>query len=169
MRLNLGSGDNRLAGWVNVDLERSDQNVDLSRWPWPWADGEVQDILASHVLEHFSRDDGRRFLAECARVLRPGGRVWLAVPDLDRFIDCHLTGDLTPLNGYAWTDLNYCAGGYGEREPNPAQRHRYIYSWASLAWTLQEVGLRPERRTFTAMDTEAYQPISLYAAGVKPA
>jgi len=48
----------------------------------PHADGTVDAIYASHMLEHLDRAEARSFLAECRRVLKPGGILRLAVPDL---------------------------------------------------------------------------------------
>jgi SAM-dependent methyltransferase len=48
----------------------------------PHRDGSVDAIYASHMLEHLDRIEARAFLAECRRVLRPGGVLRLAVPDL---------------------------------------------------------------------------------------
>jgi predicted SAM-dependent methyltransferase len=48
----------------------------------PHADGSVDAIYASHMLEHLDRTEARSFLAECRRVLKPGGILRLAVPDL---------------------------------------------------------------------------------------
>ena len=42
----------------------------------------VDAIYASHMLEHLDRAEARSFLAECRRVLKPGGILRLAVPDL---------------------------------------------------------------------------------------
>jgi predicted SAM-dependent methyltransferase len=48
----------------------------------PHEDGSVDAVYASHMLEHLDRVEARAFLAECRRVLRPGGVLRLAVPDL---------------------------------------------------------------------------------------
>ena len=48
----------------------------------PHAGGTVEAIYASHMLEHLDRAEARAFLAECRRVLKPGGILRLAVPDL---------------------------------------------------------------------------------------
>jgi SAM-dependent methyltransferase len=42
----------------------------------PIADGSVDAVFSSQVLEHVA--DPRTYLAECARVLRPGGRLLLS-------------------------------------------------------------------------------------------
>jgi predicted SAM-dependent methyltransferase len=48
----------------------------------PHGTGTVDAIYASHVLEHLDRVEAQGFLAECRRVLKPGGMLRLAVPDL---------------------------------------------------------------------------------------
>ena len=50
------------------------------RFPWP--SGSARAVYSSHTLEHLSRDQGRFFLQECARVLKPGGVLRIVVPDL---------------------------------------------------------------------------------------
>lgn len=163
MRLNLGAGEMNLTDWNNVDLP----DVDLSLFPWPWDNGAVDEILASHVLEHFTRQDGFHFLRECHRILRPGGVLHVAVPDMDKFIDCRLAGDFSPLSGYAWTDLNYFMGGDGSEKRAP-YRHRYMYSWASLAWMMTGAGFDVQRRREPApFDNLEFRAISLYVDGLK--
>jgi len=49
----------------------------------PLDDNTVDAIYASHVLEHLSRNDVVRALANTLRVLRPGGFFRLIVPDLE--------------------------------------------------------------------------------------
>lgn len=79
VRLNLGAGLDRKEGWVSVDLYgEPDVRVDLSRDRFPWADGTVSEILAAHVFEHL--EDWWHALCECARVLRPCGRLEIRTP-----------------------------------------------------------------------------------------
>ncbi len=56
----------------------------------PHDTGTVDAIYTSHMLEHLDRAEARSFLAECRRVLKPGGIVRLAVPDLRNAIDEYL-------------------------------------------------------------------------------
>jgi predicted SAM-dependent methyltransferase len=51
-------------------------------------------VYTSHMLEHLSYEDARRFLRECHRLLAPGGILRVVVPDLRRITERYLkTGD----------------------------------------------------------------------------
>lgn len=58
--------------------------ADLSRFK----DNTFSEIYASHVLEHFDYQfQLKQVLIEWARVLAPGGNLYISVPDLDLFIE----------------------------------------------------------------------------------
>lgn len=82
-RLHIGSGNERLTGWVNVDL-----------LPLPGVDvvadvteglrfSDVDAIFAEHFLEHLRLDKAIDFLVEAHRVLKPGSWLRLSTPNLD--------------------------------------------------------------------------------------
>ena len=49
-----------------------------------FADNTFAEIYASHVIEHFDyKDELKDTLIEWKRVLVPGGRIYISVPDLD--------------------------------------------------------------------------------------
>jgi predicted SAM-dependent methyltransferase len=50
------------------------------------ADATFDFAYSEHVLEHFPRATGRRIVDEIHRLLRPGGTVRIAVPDLANVI-----------------------------------------------------------------------------------
>jgi predicted SAM-dependent methyltransferase len=70
------------AQWENILFCRGHEVLwgDCTFIPLPNASVEV--LYSSHMLEHLDRDEARQFLAEARRVLVPGGRLRLAVPDL---------------------------------------------------------------------------------------
>src|SRR6185436_11986283 len=75
--LNLGCGDHFHEAWVNVDLSTKDDRVlrhDLTQ-PLPFADASFSVVYHSHVLEHFSREQGEQLMRECFRVLKPSGTI----------------------------------------------------------------------------------------------
>jgi predicted SAM-dependent methyltransferase len=93
LRLHIG-GRTAHPDWKIFDV-RADPQVDyvgdctdLSRF----ANGTVAEIYASHVLEHLGYlDELPRTLNEFCRVLVPGGRLRVSVPDLD--VLCALFAD----------------------------------------------------------------------------
>ena len=83
--LNLGCGKHFHQNWINIDFSPFDDTVvchDLRR-PLPFPENSCAVVYHSHVLEHFTRAEGRRFIAECFRVLQPQGILRVAVPDLE--------------------------------------------------------------------------------------
>jgi len=85
VRLNLGCGNDKRPGWINVDRSDAcapDQLVDLERLPWPWGDDEADEILMSHVLEHLGAAPGVYIgvMKEIWRVCRDGTLVTIVVP-----------------------------------------------------------------------------------------
>jgi len=87
-RLQLGAGDHPHADWLNTDLHdygRGDELVYLDvrkRFPLPDASFDV--VYSEHMIEHLTYAEGQRCLQECLRVLRPGGRIRIATPSLQR-------------------------------------------------------------------------------------
>ncbi len=68
------------------------QKVDREAVVWdlskgiPFPDSSFDVVYHSHVLEHIDRDAAPGFLAECFRVLKPGGSVRIVVPDLEELL-----------------------------------------------------------------------------------
>lgn len=83
LRLNLGCGEKRLEGYVNVDKYGSPEvQHDLEQFPWPWPDGSVSEVLLIHVLEHLGQttDAYLGIIKELYRVCRHGARIFIVVP-----------------------------------------------------------------------------------------
>jgi SAM-dependent methyltransferase len=87
LRLNLGSAIYFKPGWLNVDAldwdgsERVDFLRSDLREPLPFADGSVGEAYAGHLLEHLPKP--LVLVTELYRVLAPGARCGLVVPDAD--------------------------------------------------------------------------------------
>jgi hypothetical protein len=75
----------RKEGAVNHDLRLDPARPwvtvahDLNDVPWPWDDNQFDQLVASAVLEHL-RIDLLHSMAECWRILRPEGTIWVKVP-----------------------------------------------------------------------------------------
>ena len=175
-RYNLGCGKQYREGWINVDSADKDQwgksykvdiLHDLMNFPWPFDDGEADEILASHIIEHFDKHNAYDFISECNRILKQKGTLHIAVPHMDKFIMCKRYNNWGPVSNHKWRDLNYLLGG-DERERNEKQRHKYMYNFETLAYILEKMGFKPSRRDEPlVIDTSEYRQISLYVDAVK--
>jgi SAM-dependent methyltransferase len=85
IRLHYGCGANVLPGWINIDTvcRPGVQCVDLDLGSLPFPDHSVDAILAEHLLEHLDFAGEQRVWTETARVLRPGGRFTVEIPDFE--------------------------------------------------------------------------------------
>lgn len=86
MKLNLGCGTDVQPGYVNVDLRHLpgvDQVMDLSKLPWTFPEGSVDEILMLDFLEHFPYKQSIPIINECWRLLKVGGSLVIQVPDLE--------------------------------------------------------------------------------------
>lgn len=83
VKLNLGCGERHIPGYVNVDrCGTPDVTHDLEKFPWPWEDNAVEEVLMTHVLEHLGATT-EVFLAimkELYRVCKNGARIQVTVP-----------------------------------------------------------------------------------------
>lgn len=82
MKINIGSGYKRYEGVINLDSSPScnpDYVVDLEKDRFPFEDSTVEEVMASHVLEHL----GEGFfhcMQEIYRVCKNGAIVHISVP-----------------------------------------------------------------------------------------
>jgi predicted SAM-dependent methyltransferase len=82
-RLHIGSGRERLEGWVNIDAQAL-PGVDLVADVTKGLDfSNVEAVFAEHFIEHLPLDLAVRFLREAWRVLRKQGWIRLSTPNLD--------------------------------------------------------------------------------------
>ena len=83
-KLQLGAGSTVLSGWFNADRDpERPQSAYLDtahRFPLP--DASFDYVFSEHQIEHLSSSRGLFMLAECYRILRPGGRIRIATPNL---------------------------------------------------------------------------------------
>lgn len=112
IRLNLGSGPTKKGdGWTDVDLIKFD-NVDvvcnLGAEKWPWEDSSVDELFASHFLEHLTNFEGKwervRFFNEAFRVMKPLGKMTLIFP---HWASNRFYGDITHREAFSEMGFYY--------------------------------------------------------------
>ena len=109
----------------------------------PFATGTIAAIYSSHMIEHLDRCEARSFLAEARRVLRPGGVLRLAVPDLSRLIGQYVySGDANAFVARTHMGLDRPAspGQWARWLLVGPRHHLWMYDGASLARLLRDTG-----------------------------
>ena len=92
-KLHLGCGNLIKKGWLNHDmvaLPGVDVVHDLRQFPWPFDDGQFDDVYMKDVLEHLP--DTIATMEELHRITRPGAKVYITVPYWN---SCTAVGDPT--------------------------------------------------------------------------
>ncbi len=85
LKLNLGCGMYYKPNYVNIDKydeSVADKTLDITKLPYE--NESVDEIEASHIIEHFDIIKLPYLLAEWFRVLKPGGVIYIETPDLSK-------------------------------------------------------------------------------------
>jgi SAM-dependent methyltransferase len=83
-KLQIGSGTNQLAGWLNTDIEpATSETIFLdATLPMPFPDQSFNYVFCEHMIEHLHYQDGLSMLSEIYRVMKPNGRVRVSTPNM---------------------------------------------------------------------------------------
>lgn len=136
--LNVGSGQIVWPGWHNVDGfgDRADVKADLKALPFP--DNHADRVVAIHVFEHFYLWETPALLAEWKRVLKPGGKIVLELPNMEAVmshIAVRMQKGQPPSPTMSWLAI------WGDpRHEDPAMCHRWGYTPTDLALILTKAG-----------------------------
>ena len=85
MKLNLGCGNKLLKGYINLDkfnYYKCDVTHDLEKFPYPFKNDSVNEILLSHVLEHIGQqpDTFINIIKELYRIYTNNALIIINVP-----------------------------------------------------------------------------------------
>jgi len=148
--LHLGCGPNIFPGFVNVD--KFDIRPGVTNWDIgkiEMNESTVDAIYSSHSLEHLSIRDGIRALRNWHHVLKWGGTLYLAVPDLKEICLKMTQGNVEHIQSWwIYTLFGYQAPteSKGIDVPNePGQYHMSGYTVETLQHELQQIGFKVDQ------------------------
>ena len=154
VKLHLGCGTVYKDGWINIDnnsdnnIEKLDLNLDL-RKQLPFPANSVDFIYNEHFLEHLTVEEGISAIKDFFRILKPGGVMRIAMPDLKITIQTYLDEDWKE-NGKAFLEKYGLAFIQTRAESiNISFRcwgHKWLYDWEELERRLKEAGCEKIKR-----------------------
>lgn len=130
-KLNLGCGNKRLEGYINADIMKID-GVDevFPLYEIPYRDNTISEISTEHALEHVSLECAKQAIQEWFRVLEPGGKLNLYIPDLELCCEGYLEGNNDrKINGFPEKEwFKYTLYGYQKNANGSVAEHQFHLS-----------------------------------------
>lgn len=139
--LHLASGNRYWPGWLNIDYDPHylvDIRADVTNLPIK--DKCIDVVCAIHMVEHVYPWLAKNLLLEWKRVLKPGGKLIIELPCMDKIyayiVKCHL--DKKPMYA-AFTSWAF----WGDpRKQDVGMMHRWGYSYYDINELLEQVGFQ---------------------------
>ncbi len=181
--VNVGCGRNGKSGWVNIDSSRAPQTTCIydCRKRLPLPDTCAKAVFTEHLLEHLEYlEEAPVFLAECRRILEPGGVLRVVVPDGRKYLKAYASGD--------WDEMRAISPMALGRDTNRTTlmeivnehfrqvgQHRFSYDYETLERLLREIGFEDvsesafgeSRLAGLAIDSPERAAESLYVEAVR--
>jgi len=147
-KLQIGCGRNALDGWLNTDLNPTKKVVFLDATKrFPFDDGTFDYVFSEHLIEHLAYQDGVKFIRECYRVLKPGGKIRVSTPDLRFLIELYTENKTRLQEQYiAWAvdsflpDIGIYEDTFVINNFFKSWGHKFIYDYKTLKSLLENVG-----------------------------
>lgn len=152
MRLNIGAGEHKLPGYINIDRKSGHE-----AFPLEYPAESCREIRASHILEHFPHGLIGAILFDWVGKLRPGGVLKVAVPDFKVIAEQYLLGARLPAEGYIM-------GGQVDSD----DFHYSLFDEECLIEALRSAGLIGISRWSDDAGDCSGLPVSLNLIGIKP-
>ena len=172
-KLQVGASDKAIEGWLNTDYEPSGNAVflDITK-PLPFANEQIDVIVAEHVIEHVPKQGANLFLRECHRCLKIGGVLRISTPDVGTL--CRYMNqpsdkkaiDLVKRHSRLYrsgNEISYCDFF---NDINHFWGHIYLYNEEELCLQIKAAGFTEMHRScFGASNHSQLQGIDRHQAG----
>jgi len=151
VKLNLGAGGTELPGHIVID-----RNMGQEVYPLEYENGSVDEIYASHILEHFGHGQVFDVLKHWVSKLKTGGLIRIAVPDYHLISERYLQGERFNVNGYMMG---------GQVDEN--DYHKSLFDHKTLTQLMEQAGLKDISEWKSEIEDAAALSISLNLQGTK--
>jgi len=185
-KLHIGCGKQVRPGWFNTDFQPFYEGayyLDVTK-SFPFPDNTFDRAFSEHMIEHVTYEQGRHFLRELYRVMKPDGRVRIATPNLRTLAALYAEPQTEEQRAYIETVIDTYNPTVGAHLPGFAINqlfgfnHLFLYDRDTLGLILKQAGFvkveeysseRTEDVAFRGMDAHAndyicYETLVLEAA-----
>jgi predicted SAM-dependent methyltransferase len=155
--------------------------------PLPFADNEVDNVYTSHTLEHVRHWLVIPLLTDIHRVLKPGGKIRIVVPNIRIHLKAYMRGDVNwqekswrkrrQKETYPNTHLGALLGYFYSyvKTGNRRDGHHMAFDWETLEWCVSQAGFQKIARlkynecssVFRGLDFATHAKFSLYLEAIK--
>lgn len=155
IRIDLGADPNSPEGYTRLGHHYGTEIFPL---PEHYENDSVDEIRASHVLEHFPHAVVPEVVKHWTAKLKPGGVLKIAVPDFAYIAQAYIDGRELPIEGYTM-------GG----QTAPDDYHKALFDERTMADLFRGAGLTDIGRWDSDSDKDCSRlPVSLNMRAVKP-
>lgn len=132
-----------MEGWANLDIAGGGNLIWDLRKPLPLSQNSIRFVFSEHFIEHISREDGERLLANCWQAMAPGAVIRVSTPDLRVMVQDYLDGKLIEIPHAGYYPRTLC------QMVNEGMRlwgHTFIYDEPELRDLLAGAGFKDIKR-----------------------
>lgn len=163
LKLNLGSGNRPLRGYINIDLHSPLSNVCFNLTnKLPFSDNSIDEIYARHLIEHFTRLEWQAVKKDWYRVLKPGGLLIIECPDIERCVKRFLDNS----EGRRWSYWIMTIYG-GQDLFGPGHVHKNGFNLEKLSSDLEEEGFKVLEYSWLYDETPNPDGFNLHLKSIK--
>lgn len=148
-KLQIGYGGNKLDGWLNtgISIKEGWNGVYLdAAKTFPLPDDSFEYVYSEHLFEHLTYNQGVNLLKESYRILKPGGVIRIATPDLKFLLGLYKEPEKPIHQSY----LNYSVSKsnipaspvYVINQFHTSWGHQIIYDKETLGQLMADIGFK---------------------------
>lgn len=160
-KVQIGGGSRYLKGFLNIDIMPPADVIFDVRERIPLGSASVDFLFSEHFLEHIDYPVSvKKFIKECFRVLRRGGRLVIGVPDAELAVKAYFRNDRKLIRRFMkeWYGKRNCLDHFNTRidflnyhfrdqdNDKKYSPHLWAYDYEKLKSLLTGAGFRSTKR-----------------------
>jgi len=131
-KIELGAGANPRPGYLHLDIRQGREiHVVADSLHLPLRTAVADEIYMRHHLEHFTEQEAESIMSQVFRVLKPGGALYVIVPNLEFHIWQFSHGN-----------KKWAMAGFWGWQRNEFDIHKWGYTYDLLREKLETVGFQ---------------------------